>query len=258
MTERGSIAVTFGGQARELWSDRGLRVTYHGGVTLGAEPGPGGWTAVAPPPAAGGSVKSDMAEYASARELCCRINDGSAPPLTLAYFRAAASAGSAGYASQPPPDGALPLPQVVDGTCDALILPETLRLLLDEGGLGWDEAMESVAGSFIYCPGGDVSPERRLYRPTAPLSAVAALQPRTASLISAVNERLCQTLWSAYPGDWQRIAQCAALRDGEVRFPALSAYMCGLVRCPEAARAGALRAFYTLFPAKFQLTEEDI
>lgn len=227
----GDLIIRFGGEARELWTDAGLAVTCSGGVRLRAVAGPVGWRSSVPEGDTGGDVKSAMAERSRATELSSRINAGTAPPLTLAYFRAAADALSGA-------SGAL------SGGMETLVLPETLRLLLDERGLGWDEAIAAVAGSFVCRPGGKSV--------RAPLGAVAALQPRTARLISAVNEKLCERLWRAFPGDWARISAAAVLRDGEVDFPALAAVMCGAIYCSKETRTTALRTLYTLWPAKFK------
>lgn len=224
--------VRFGGETRELWTNEGLIVTNVGAVELIAVMTDEGWQAEAPVPRRGGDVKAEVAEYSRAFELSCRINAGRVPPLTLAYFRAAAEAGTRALSS----------PGEVNGGYEALILPETLRLLLDERGLSWDEAAGAVSRSFIY---------RARSSARVTLGAIRALSPRTAGLISAVNEKLCERLWAAHPGDWARIAASAVIKEGEVDLPFLCAAMCGEIKCSEEKRTGAFRTFYSLWPAKF-------
>lgn len=226
----GKTTVIFGGESRELWTDDGLTVACSGGVTLTAERADGGWVASAPPPR-GGDVKADMDVHSRAVELACRINSGSVPPLTLAYFRAACLAQEG-------------VDAVVRGGVDSLLLPETLRVLLDERGMCWDDAISEIARRFVY----DAAESGT----RTPLAAISALGQRTARLIGAVNEKLCARLWDAFPGDWRRIGSAAVICDGEVSFPALSAVLCGRVLCPDWRRGGEFRTLYTLHPERFE------
>ena len=133
----------------------------------------------------------------------------------------------------------------LSGGLDAVILPELLRLLLDERRMGWDDAVCLVSECFdlrMAGSGGSVA---------VPLGAVAALQPRTASLIRAVNDRLCSRLWDAWPGDWRRIGESAVIRDEEVYTETLCAAMCAHIFCTKERRAGSLRSMYILAPARF-------
>lgn len=243
--EKTPVTVFFGGRAYENWTDAGLTVSYAGRTGVLAVRSPRGWLAAPCPPGRGGDVKTDMAEYARSRELAFRINDGSAPPLTAAYFRAAAAARAdsehAADARLSPGEPAPPF--VMDGGADSLELAETLRILLDDKRMSWDGACAAIAERYVCAP---------QKRHTAPLSAVAALQPRTVSLINAVNEKLCALLWDKYPGDWERIASGAAVSCGEVDFVRLSAAMCGEIHCTKEQRAGEMRTLYTVMPAKFK------
>ena len=243
--ENKSTEIWFGGRVHENWSHDGLTVSYEGRTCVLAVPSPRGWLAAPCPSLRGGDVKADMAEYARSRELAFRLNEGRVPPLTAAYFRAAANAASTAACFPPKPltpgDGAQR--QVADGSAAALQLPELLRIALDERHMSWEDATAALARGFVAVP---VTGE------TAPLAAVAALQPRTAALIGAVNEKLCAALWDRYPGDWERIASGAVLRDGEVDFRKLSAVLCGEIHCKKELRADALRTLYTVMPAKFK------
>lgn len=211
----GSEAVTvyFGGEAHEVWTNDGLQVNYTGRLGVLAVNEGGRERALAPEPGRAGDVKADYNESARSAELAARLNSGAVPALT--------------------------------GGLDAVILPELLRLLLDERRMGWDDAVRLVSECFdlrMAGSGGSVA---------VPLGAVAALQPRTASLIRAVNDRLCSRLWDAWPGDWRRIGESAVLRDGEVCTEALCAAMCERIFCTKERRAGSLRSMYILAPARF-------
>ena len=245
MTESGTVTVYFGGQAHEAWTGDGLVVTYEGRLPVLAAVEGGRVRALPPTPGRAGDVKADYNASARSAELAARLNSGAVPELTASYFSAAArvawALGGLGDASE--------LPSVLkcelSGSLDAVILPELLRALLDERRRGWDEALGITASCFSLRMQGTAIPG------AVPLGAVAALQPRTASLINAVNEKLCSRLWDAWPGDWRRIGESAVLRDGEVCTEALCAAMCERIFCTKERRAGSLRSMYILMPAKF-------
>lgn len=249
MENRGPVTVRFGGEAREIWTDAGLSVRYAGGLLVTARRNPEGrWLACPPAPARHGNVKQDYALASRELELAARLAAGSVPVLTRAYFEAAADAAEALALCRN--DGTAltaRLARTLSGGPETLLLPETLRLLLDELGLSWEAASALLARAFTLAVPETV-PQTA---PRAPLGAVAALQPRTAKLISAVNEKLCARLWEAFPGDWLRIGSAAAVEDGEVDFLRLAAALCGTVRCTPDQRAGLFRTLYTADPDRF-------
>ena len=93
------VSVYFGGAAHEIWTNSGLSVSYTGRVEVLALREGGAFRAEAPVPARAGDVKADYNEAARSAELAASLNSGKAPPLTRAYFRAAAEAAEAALAS---------------------------------------------------------------------------------------------------------------------------------------------------------------
>lgn len=239
------VSVYFGGTSHEIWTNSGLSVSYTGRLEVSALRDGDGFRAEAPIPARSGDVKADYNEAARSTELAASINSGSAPSLTRAYFAAAAAAAEA-FAGLGDIQ-ALPgrLSRELSGGPEALIVPEVMRLLLDERGASWEAASDIVARCFT------LRVEEGVRDARVPLGAVAALQPRDAGLIRAVNEKLCSRLWDTYPGDWLRIGENAVVRDGEVDLVTLCAACCGQIICTKERRAGSLRAMYTLMPARF-------
>ena len=239
------VSVYFGGTAHEMWTDSGLSVSYTGRHEVCALREGAVYRAEAPVPARAGDVKADYNELAWSEELAASLNAGTAPALTRAYFAAAAAVAEA--FSELWDIRALPgrLPRELSGGYEALLIPETMRVLLDERRASWEDARDITARCFTLrvCEG---SRDARV-----PLGAGSALQPRDAGLIRAINEKLCGRLWDAWPGDWQRIGENAVLRDGEVDLVTLCAACCGTIICTKERRAGSLRAMYTLMPARF-------
>lgn len=247
MADNNQITIHFGGDCRELWTDDGLTVSYSGGAVVLALRRDGGWLALAPPCRRGGNVKADYLAASAERELCERLNARSAPPLTTAYFLAAADAAEALQACG---GDFAKLPQLLSaelsGGMDALLPIELLRLLLDEYSLTWDDAAAHISRCCSYRAATNKTGA------TVPLGALAALQPRDARLVSAVNEKLCEKLRKAFPGDWDRVGACAVLRDGELRLDILCAALCGKTYSTKEQRAGVFRTLFTLTPARFE------
>ena len=239
------VSVYFGGTAHEMWTDSGLSVSYTGRHEVCALREGAVYRAEAPVPARAGDVKADYNELAWSEELAASLNAGTAPALTRAYFAAAAAVAEAFSELWDIRDLPGRLPRELSGGYEALLIPETMRVLLDERRASWEDARDITARCFTLrvCEGSrDVR---------VPLGAVSALQPRDAGLIRAINEKLCGRLWDAWPGDWQRIGENAVLRDGEVDLVTLCAACCGTIICTKERRAGSLRAMYTLMPARF-------
>ncbi len=245
MNENSSHIICFGGEAHESWTDAGLCVSYTNQVpVVAARSGDGSLRALPCPPAHTGDVKAEYNESAKSRELAEALNQGSVSPLSAAYFRASSEACESIAACGGDLAG-LPrfLCRNLQGGPESIALAETLRQLLDDAGMEWDDALHLL--SRCYCLKGDACL-------AVPLAAVEAIQPRCARLIHAVNEKLCGRLWDAFPGDWARIASGAVLVDGEVRMARLCAALCGNVVCSKHQRAGELRTLYSLMPGKFE------
>lgn len=246
MAEKRQITVYFGGEAHEVWTDSGLEVSYTDRTPAIAVLDADTLRAEAPEPGRKGDVKAGYNELARWRELAMRLNSGAVSPLSSAYFRASAEVGLAVEEAGDDWTGlSAHYKCVLGGGVESIALIEMLRRLLDEKRAAWDEAMGIVSSCFTLC-----IPKIRLGAPV-PLAAVKALQPRDATLIRAVNEKLCSRLWDAWPGDWLRIGESAAVRDDEADLTMLAAAMCSHVYCTKEELAGPLRALYTLEPARF-------
>lgn len=239
------VSVYFGGQSNEVWTNSGLAVTYQGRLEVSALRVGDTFRAEVRPSARSGDVKADYNESARSAELAAKLNSGRLSQAALAYFQAAATAAEAfsGLGDTRLLPGLLR--RELHGGLDALILPEVLRLLLDEHGASWDDAVRLIGECFTLRPDEGARDAR------VPIGAISALQPRDAGLIRAVNEKLCGRLWDLWPGDWLRIGSSAVMRDEEADLMTLSAALCGRIICTKERRAGSLRAMYILTPAKF-------
>ena len=245
MSVKRKTTVDFGGEAHELWTERGLEVSYTGRTAVTAEFDGKALRAEAPEPERGGDVKAGYNKLAKSLELAVRLNAGAVSALTSAYFHAAAELGvllGSRFDWHTLPER---FHREISGGADVIGPVELLRMLLDEKRATWDEACYIVSRCYtLRLDGSGITAP-------VPLAAVKAIQMRDASLITAVNEKFCARLWKVWPGDWLRIGESAVVRDGEADLTLLSAVMCSRVFCAKEGLVGALRTLYTVEPARF-------
>ena len=184
MGEKRKTTVYFGGTAHELWTERGLEVSYTGRTAVLAVGEGDEMRAEAPEPERAGDVKAGYNELAKCLELAMRLNAGAISPLSGAYFRAAAEVAraledSADWRALPDT-----FRQELSGGAECIATVELLRVLLDERCAAWDEAIDIVSRCFTLR-----IPALRTGAPV-PLAAVSALQMRDVTLINALNDRL--------------------------------------------------------------------
>lgn len=106
----------------------------------------------------------------------------------------------------------------INDTHPALAVPELMRILMDEEGLGWDQAWYVTRNTISYT-NHTILPEAL---EKWPVDLVQALLPRMYMIINELNERFCALLWKKYPGDWERIRDMALIGDGYVHMAHLA------------------------------------
>ena len=84
MGKKRKTTVYFGGTAHELWTERGLEVSYTGRTAVVAEGEGEDMRAEAPEPERAGDVKAGYNELARCLELAVRLNARAVSPLSQA------------------------------------------------------------------------------------------------------------------------------------------------------------------------------
>lgn len=140
----------------------------------------------------------------------------------------------------------------INDTHPSLAVPELMRLLMDEYGMGWDEAWHITTKTISYT-NHTVLPEALEKWPE---DFIKGLLPRVYMIIVEINERFCRSLWELYPGDWDRIARMAVIAEGQVRMAHLaivgSYSVNGVARLhTEILKKEVMSDFYQLSPTKF-------
>jgi len=140
----------------------------------------------------------------------------------------------------------------INDTHPALAVPELMRLLMDEEGLGWNEAWDITVQTISYT-NHTILPEA-LER--WPESSFAHLLPRVHMIVREINERWCQVLAEHYHGDMGKVSSMAIINHGEISMAFLSIVgshsINGVARVhSEILKNELFRDFYEIFPDRF-------
>ena len=147
----------------------------------------------------------------------------------------------------------------INDTHPGLAIPELMRILMDEEGLGWDEAQAIVSKTVAYTNHTVLSEALEKW----PEQMMKERLPRIYMILEEMNRRLCARLWNAFPGDWDRIAKMAILAYGQVHMAnlcvAMSYSVNGVSRLHgEILKADTFHDYYQLMPEKFSYITNGI
>jgi len=140
----------------------------------------------------------------------------------------------------------------INDTHPALAIPELMRILLDEEGLGWDEAYGIVSSVFNYTNHTVMQEALEAW----PEQLFKSLLPRVYSIISAMNDRFSHELWQAFPGEWDKISHMSIIAYDEIRMANMCIAVCSAVNGVSQLHGNILktqtfRDFYVISPGKF-------
>jgi glycogen phosphorylase len=143
----------------------------------------------------------------------------------------------------------------LNDTHPSCAVPELMRLLMDEKGMGWDEAWAITSSTMAYT--------NHTLLPEAlekwPLSLFRQLLPRLLEIILEINARFLSQVANHWPGDGERLRQMSIIEEGErpqVRMAYLAIVGSFSVNGVAALHSqllvkGLFRDFYELWPEKF-------
>jgi starch phosphorylase len=140
----------------------------------------------------------------------------------------------------------------INDTHPALCIPELMRILLDEEGLGWDEAWHITTNTISYT-NHTIMPEAL---EKWPIEIFQSLLPRLYMIVVEINERFCKELWNHYPGEWDKIRHMAIVADGYVKMAHLAVVgsysVNGVAKIhTEILKKDVMHDFYLHYPYKF-------
>ncbi len=140
----------------------------------------------------------------------------------------------------------------INDTHPGLAIAEMMRILMDEKGLGWDEAQAVTNRCMAYTNHTIMSEALERW----PEDLVRRQLPRIYMILEELNRRLCEKLWDRFPGEWDRIAHMAILAYGMVNMANLCVSQCFSVNGVsklhgEIIRNETFRDYGLIMPKKF-------
>ncbi|MDP4105340.1 MAG: glycogen/starch/alpha-glucan phosphorylase [Bacillota bacterium] len=140
----------------------------------------------------------------------------------------------------------------INDTHPVLAIPELMRILIDEEGMGWDQAWYITSNTISYTNHTTLTEALEKW----PVRIFRPLLPRVYMIIEEINERFCHSLWEKYPGDWQRIENLAIIAHDQVKMAHLAVVgsfsVNGVAKLhTEILKHREMNQFYQLFPEKF-------
>lgn len=140
----------------------------------------------------------------------------------------------------------------INDTHPALAVPELMRILMDEEGMGWDEAFKITCKTISYTNHTTMAEALE----TWPVDLFQALLPRIYMIVEELNKRFCRQLEELYHGDGERIRKMAIIADGRVKMSHLAIVGSHSVNGVAAIHTKILQKremknFYDLYPYKF-------
>lgn len=140
----------------------------------------------------------------------------------------------------------------LNDTHPTVTVAELMRILVDEEGLGWEEAWEITTKTCAYTNHTIMAEALEKW----PIEIFMRLLPRVYQIIEEINRRFVGMIQERFPGDAGRVARMAILYDGQVKMAHLAIAsgfsVNGVARLhTEILKNEQLHDFYELFPQKF-------
>lgn len=140
----------------------------------------------------------------------------------------------------------------INDTHPVLAIPELMRILMDEEGMGWEEAWHITVNTISYTNHTTLSEALEKWS----IDIFQPLFPRIYMIVHEINERFCHALWEKYPGDWKRIHQMAIVADGQVKMAHLAVVgshsVNGVAKIhTDILKQREMKHFYEVYPYKF-------
>ena len=152
-------------------------------------------------------------------------------------------------------DNIMDLPKKVvfqmNDTHPTLAVPELMRLLMDEEGLGWDDAWEITTHCVAYTNHTIMSEALEKW----PVDLFARLLPRIYNIVEEINRRFCLDILRVF-NDQAKVDRMSIVHDGQVKMANMA--ICagfsvnGVARLhTEILKKQSLKDFYDMYPKKF-------
>ena len=146
----------------------------------------------------------------------------------------------------------------INDTHPTLIIPELMRIFMDEYHLGWDESWEIVKGTVAYTNHTVMSEALEKW----PQAIIQQLLPRVWEILCEINKRWVNYLVESF-GQGERVGRNLIIRDGQVHMANLCLAACYKVNGVSRLHGDILKRdlfhdLYTLRPERFTYVTNGI
>ena len=143
----------------------------------------------------------------------------------------------------------------LNDTHPSVAVAELMRLVVDEHGMGWDQAWEITRQTFAYTNHTLLSEALEKW----PVALFGSILPRHLEIVYEINRRFLDDLRRRAPGDEERIRRMSLIDEAGGRYVRMAHLACvgshavnGVAALhTELLKKTVLRDFYELFPEKF-------
>lgn len=140
----------------------------------------------------------------------------------------------------------------MNDTHPTLAVAELMRLLLDEEGLGWDEAWAITTKTCAYTNHTIMAEALEKW----PIEIFSRLLPRIYQIVEEINRRFQLEIQQKFPGNGEKIKKMSIIYDGQVKMAHLAIAagysVNGVAKLhTEILKKEELKDFYEMYPEKF-------
>ncbi len=140
----------------------------------------------------------------------------------------------------------------MNDTHPTLAVAELMRLLLDEEGLGWDEAWDITTKTCAYTNHTIMAEALEKW----PIEIFSRLLPRIYQIVEEINRRFQLEIQQKFPGNGEKIKKMSIIYDGQVKMAHLAIAagysVNGVAKLhTEILKKEELKDFYEMYPGKF-------
>ena len=140
----------------------------------------------------------------------------------------------------------------MNDTHPTMAVAELMRLLMDQEGLGWDDAWAVTTKCVAHTNHTIMAEALEKW----PIELFSRLLPRVYQIIEEINRRFIIVVQNRYPGNYEKIKKMAIIYDGQVKMAHLAIVagfsVNGVARLhTEILKNQELKDFYEMMPEKF-------
>ena len=141
----------------------------------------------------------------------------------------------------------------INDTHPSLVIPELMRILLDEFGYNWDRAWNITTSVVAYTNHTVMSEALETWDE----QIFSSILPRLHSILKEINMRFCKEVFDKSDGNWNKVSRVALLAYDSVRMANLSVIAAKKVNGvsklhSEILKNTVFKDYYDLMPEKFE------